>query len=398
MHTGNKIWFIWLILPLLLIFCTAMPVHALTEEIEAKQQELEEIEKKRRDEKNALEQRLNREAALEEELLQLEDKIRELRLEQEKLAREIASVESEIEKAEAELAEAEEQLSYQEELLKLRLRAIQQHGFVTYIEVLFESSSFADFLTRLHNLSIIATNDLRLVEDYQAEKEKIESWKEELELKKANLEAMRRRVADNEAELEQAAVDRETILEQLKEEIALTLKAIADLENEAQQLDTLIRKLIAEAANQFSGLNGKLLWPIEPPTWVSSGYGWRKDPFSGAQAWHGGIDIAPHRGAANYILAGADGQVIYAGWNGGYGNCLMIDHGGGTVTLYAHMSSLLVGKGEVVLKGQRIARAGTTGYSTGVHLHFEVREYEKTPVRSYPSGNPDYRHNPTGYF
>jgi len=398
MNTGNKIWLILLILPLLLVFCTAVPVQALTDEIETKQQELEEIEKKRRDEKNALEQRLNREAALEEELLELENRVRELRLEQEKLAGEIAAVEEEIEEAEAELAAAEEQLNYQEELLKLRLRAIQQHGFVSYIEVLFESSSFADFLTRLHNLSIIATNDLRLVEEYQAEKEKIEGWKEELELQKANLEAMRRRVADNEAELEQAAGEREAILEQLKEEIALNLKAIADLENEAQQLDALIRKLIAEATNQFSGLNGKLVWPIEPPTWVSSGYGWRKDPFSGAKAWHGGIDIAPHHGAANYILAAADGQIIYAGWNGGYGNCLMVDHGGGTVTLYAHMSSLLVKKGEVVLKGQKIARAGTTGYSTGVHLHFEVREYEKPPVRNYPSGNSDYRHNPLNYF
>ncbi len=398
MHTGNKIWLILLILPLLLVFCSAIPVQALTEEIEAKQQELEEIEKKRHSEKNALEQRLNRETALEEELLELENRIRELRLEQEELACEIAAVEKEIEEAEAELAEAEEQLSYQEELLKLRMRAIQQHGFVSYIEVLFESNSFFDFLTRLHNLSIIATNDLRLVEEYQAEKEKIESWKEELELKKADLEAMRRRVADNEAELERAVGERASILKQLEEEIALNLKAIADLENEAQQLDALIRKLIAEASNQFSGLNGKLLWPIEPPTWVSSGYGWRNDPFSGAKAWHGGIDIAPNHGAANYILAAADGQVIYAGWNGGYGNCLMVDHGGGTVTLYAHMSSLLVNKGDVVLRGERIARAGTTGYSTGVHLHFEVREYEKSPVRSYPSGNPDYRHNPTGYF
>ena len=76
----------------------------------------------------------------------------------------------------------------------------------------------------------------------------------------------------------------------------------------------------------------------------------------------------------------------------------MINHGGGTVTLYAHMSSLSVQVGEIVVRGQRIARAGTTGYSTGVHLHFEVREFEKTPVRSFPSGNADYRYNPMNYF
>ena len=156
--------------------------------------------------------------------------------------------------------------------------------------------------------------------------------------------------------------------------------------------------MIAEAASKYSGLQGVLQWPIEPPTWISSNYGWRRDPFSGAQAWHGGVDIAPHHGAANYILAAAEGQVIFAGWNGGYGNCLMIDHGEGTVTLYGHMSSLLVGAGEDVIRGQRIARAGTTGYSTGVHLHFEVREYDKPSVRNYPSGNPDYRNNPLSYF
>jgi murein DD-endopeptidase MepM/ murein hydrolase activator NlpD len=181
-------------------------------------------------------------------------------------------------------------------------------------------------------------------------------------------------------------------------EIAGNLKAIEDLEREAQQLDAVIRKLIAEASNKFSGLQGVLQWPIEPPTWISSNYGWRRDPFSGAQAWHGGVDIAPHHGAANHILSAAEGQVIFSGWNGGYGNCLMIDHGNGTVTLYAHMNSLLVQAGDVVERGQQIARAGTTGYSTGVHLHFEVREYNKPPVRSYPSGGSDHRYNPMNYF
>ena len=388
-----------MLIMLLLILSFAAPVIAVvTEEIEAKQQELEDIEKRRRDQKNALELRLNREAALKEELKHLEFRIEELRLEQEKLVVEIAAVEKEIEQAEADLAAEEAQLKSQEDLLKLRLRAIQQPGVVSYLEVLFESSSFPDFLTRLHSLSTIANNDLGLIEQIKRERDIIQAWKEELELKKAKLENMRRQVVENEQALESAAGERGVILESLEVEIAANLKAINDLEREAQQLDALIRKLIAEAASKFSGLQGALQWPIEPPTWISSNYGWRRDPFSGAQAWHGGVDIAPHNGAANHILAAAEGQVIFAGWNGGYGNCLMLDHGNGTVTLYAHMSSLLVGVGEVVGRGQRIARAGTTGYSTGVHLHFEVREYNKPPVRSYPSGGSDHRYNPMGYF
>jgi len=399
MGKWNLIRAVLMLLVALVIFSLAAPAFAVvTEEIEAKQQELEEIEKRRRDQKNALELRLNREAALREELKHLEQRVEELRLEQEKLAVEIAMVEKEIEQAEADLAAAEAQLKSQEDLLKLRLRAIQQHGVVSYLEVLFESSNFPDFLTRLHSLSTIANNDLGLIEQIKRERDIIQAWKEELELTKAKLENMRRQVAENEQALESAAGERVVILESLEVEIAANLKAINDLEKEAQQLDTLIRKLIAEAASKFSGLQGALQWPIEPPTWISSNYGWRRDPFSGAQAWHGGVDIAPHNGAANYILAAAEGQVIFAGWNGGYGNCLMLDHGNGTVTLYAHMSSLLVGVGEVISRGQRIARAGTTGYSTGVHLHFEVREYNKPPVRSYPSGGSDHRYNPMGYF
>lgn len=388
-----------LLLSLLIVLSMALPVYAVTnDEIESKQQELEEIEKRRRDEKSALEQRLNREAALRDELMQLESRLHELRTEQERLGGEILVVEEEIRRAEEELADAESDLRYQEGLLKLRLRAIQQHGVISYLDVLFDSYSFPDFLTRLHNLSVIATNDLRLIEEIQGERDIIQAWKDELEIKKSGLQSMQNQVASNEAEMERAANDRIVILDSLQDEISQNLKAIQDLENEAQKLDSVIRQLIAEASSQFSGLSGALQWPIEAPTWISSGYGWRRDPFSGNQAWHGGVDIAPHHGAANYILAAAEGKVIFSGWNGGYGNCLMVDHGNGTVTLYAHMSSLLVQAGTIVSRGQRIARAGTTGYSTGVHLHFEVREFNKPAVRSYPGGGSDHRYNPMNYF
>ncbi len=399
MASWKKIVPVLLIAALCFTLFPGLPVTGVTtEEIDSKQQELEELEKRRRAEQSALEHRLNREAALKEELKFLENRLHELRDDLDRLAVDIAVVEDEIARAESELADAEEQLAYREELLNLRLRAIQQHGLVSYIEVLFESNSFPDFLTRLHNLSIIATNDLRLIEEIKMERDIIKAWKEELEAKRTKLQNMHNQVAANEAEMKRAREDRELILDELQGEISHNLQAIEDLEREAQKLDSLIRQLIAEAASQFSGVGGALLWPIEPPTWISSGYGWRRDPFSGAQAWHGGVDMAPHNGAANFILAAAIGQVIYAGWNGGYGNCVMIDHGDGTVTLYAHMSSIMVANGTVVSAGQRIGRAGTTGYSTGVHLHFEVREYNRPPVRFFPGGGPDHRYNPMNYF
>ena len=216
-----------IVLIMFIAFGWTAPADAVTnDEIEAKQQELEEIEKKRHDEKSALELRLNREAALKEELKQLENRIETLRLEQERLAVEIDLVEAEISQAEVELATAEEQLKTQEDLLKLRLRTIQQHGVVSYLEVLFESSSFSDFLTRLHNLSLIASNDLGLIEEIKRERDIIQAWKEELELKKASLENMRRQVAANEEEMAAKAGERAVVLDSLQVEIASNLKAI----------------------------------------------------------------------------------------------------------------------------------------------------------------------------
>ncbi len=399
MKTKNTRLYLLVLAAIALFLAAAAPAYAyLSEEIEEKQEELEEVEERHRREESELEQRLNREAALEEELERLENRLSELKAEQDQLQLEIEEVKEEIGQVESELAEAEARLKEQEELLNLRLRAIQQHGWVSYIEVLFDSTSFNDFLTRLYNLSMIASNDISLIEDIQEEKEIIEAWKSELEQKKSELEAMRDQVAANEQEMQRAKEDRETVLAQLQDDINKNMQAIKDLEEEAQRLDSVIRELVAKAESQFSGVDGELKWPIEPPTWISSGYGYRNDPFSGNRAWHGGVDVAPKGGAANYILAAAEGEVIYSGWNGGYGNCIMIDHGAGTVTLYAHMSSLIADKGEVVSRGQRIGRAGTTGYSTGVHLHFEVREYEKAPVRSYPSGSPDHRYDPMQYF
>lgn len=399
MGCTSRVLSIILIVGLFLTLVSGLTASAyINDEIEERQQELAEIEKRRRAESSALQQRLNREALLKEELKALDIKINELRVELEVLAEEIVIVEGDIEQAELELADAEERLKNQHDLLKLRLRAMQKHGIVSYIEVLFESSSFSDFLTRLQSLSILASNDMRLIDEFQAERDVIQGWKDELEENRRHLISLHDQVAANESELARASMERVVILGELQEEITYNLKAIEDLEREAEQLDELIRKLIAESLSQFSGVEGKLHWPIEPPTWISSGYGWRRDPFSGAQAWHGGIDIAPHGGAANYILAAANGRIIFSGWNGGYGNCIMIDHGAGTVTLYAHMSSLLVQKDDIVAKGQRIARAGTTGYSTGVHLHFEVREYNMKPIRHFPSGNPDHRYNPMNYF
>ncbi|MBS3943742.1 MAG: peptidoglycan DD-metalloendopeptidase family protein [Dethiobacter sp.] len=385
----------WLLCLALLLFLSASAVlPTFANPLEERRREQAEIQRQLDAERNNLKQHRDRELSLNQELDQLNRRLEALQAEKERLAAEIQRTEQEITVAEADLAEAEEALAVQSDLLHRRIRAIHEQGSVTYLEVLLSASSFSDFLTRLHNLKIIASNDLRLVEEHQAERDRIQIVKAELEQKKVELEEMRRQTVANEAEIEKAAEAREQVLADLQAEIAQNIRAIQDLENEADNLARIIASLLP--ADQGTRPQGQLYWPIEPPYVITSPFGRRRDPFTGTQAWHGGLDIAPRNGAPNFILAADDGRVILSGWNGAYGNCIMIDHRNGLVTAYGHMSSLLVRAGDWVEKGQRIARAGTTGRSTGVHLHFEVWDYNRDPLRSaFPN---DRRQNPMDYL
>ena len=388
----NSRWIICLALLIALPASAVLP--ALANQLEEKQQQQQDVRKQLEAERHNLKQQRNRETALQQELAQLNRRLEALQAEKERLAAEIARTGQHIAAAEVELADAEEQLAVQDDLLKRRIRAMYEQGSVTYLEVLLNATSFSDFLTRLNKLKIIASNDLRLVEEIQAERDRIQGIKDDLERKKERLEEMRLQTIANEAAIEQAAGAREEILAELKEEIAKNMKAIQDLEKEAANLARIIESLRIQ--NRGSRPIGRLIWPIEAPYVITSPFGWRRDPFSGAQAWHGGLDLAPFYGAPNFILAADSGTVILSGWNGGYGNCIMIDHGNGLITAYGHMSSLLVSTGAQVQRGQRIARAGTTGNSTGVHLHFEVWDYTRPSLRAgFPN---DRRHNPMSYL
>ncbi len=385
-------WLLCLSLVVLLVASAVIPVFA--NQLEEKMEEQAEIERRLQEERDNLKQQRNREMSLKQELEQLNRRLEALQQEKKRLEKEISRIEEEIFETEAELAEAEELLAMQDSLFKQRIRTIYEQGSVTYLEVLFNATSFSDFLTRLNNLKAIAANDLRLLEEIQAERDRIQLIKETLEQKKEELEEMRRQVLVNEQEIEEATETRRQVLEELQAEIARNIKAIEELEKEAYIIAQQIYEL--GGGTPGSGPAGKLHWPIAAPYVITSPFGWRSDPFSGAKAWHGGLDIAPLYGLPNNILAADSGMVILARWNGGYGNCIMINHGNGLVTAYGHMSQLLVSEGTWVSRGQVIGKAGTTGYSTGVHLHFEVWDYNKPPLRSgYPN---DRRHNPMSYL
>ena len=397
-----------LLLIVVLAFSFILPGYAFEQRIKDSQQELGRVEKNLKERGKILAEYRSEEKKLEADLAGLENSLQALQQELNQLDSGIQALEAEIEIAEEELAAAEKQVEKRDAFLKKRLRALYEKGEAGYLEVLFEVSSFAEFLTQLNDLKLIAENDLVLLEEAFAEKMAVQEAKEQLEKEKERLFNLKAERVEKQAELHKQQAAHEELLVVVQENIAVQEKAIRELEQEAKKMEALIRRLQAERQPQTSQFvpSGKLQWPLAEygTSWITSGYGTRVNPITGRPGeFHGGVDIGIPRtrwpGSGNYngnpvyIRAADDGVVIYAGLNGslsyGYGRLVIVAHGQSgdkeLTTLYAHCHTLLVAPGQQVSRGQNIALVGSTGSSTGPHVHFEVR-LDGT------------RQNPMGYF
>ncbi|MEG6584956.1 murein hydrolase activator EnvC family protein [Dendrosporobacter sp. 1207_IL3150] len=267
------------------------------------------------------------------------------------------------------LAKAETNLTERSKVLNKRMRDIYQNGQVSYLDVLLGASDFTDFTTRMDILKRVVNQDITLITKVKAERELILQKKAELERDRAAIEQLH--AAANEKRLAIAARknEREAVLASAVNERDTAEQAYQELLETSRQIEQLIRNSQSGKGGSTSG-TGIMAWPAAGP--ITSPFGWRTHPIFGTQRFHSGIDIGADYG--DIVSAADGGVVIYSDWMGGYGKAIIIDHGGGISTLYAHNSELLVGEGERVRKGQAITRAGSTGYSTGPHLHFEVRE------------------------
>ncbi|MFC3772814.1 murein hydrolase activator EnvC family protein [Paenibacillus sp. GCM10012303] len=276
-----------------------------------------------------------------------------------------------------ELQEAEQRVETRDQLLKSRVRLMYTNGFVSYMDVLLESTSFSDFLDRYHALKSIVSQDKDILEANKRDREAVAQKKVQVE---NQLEEIRLLYAENE-KIKNALVVKEKDKEVLIASLAKQEKDLEHISEEAEaQLNNLAKeksKLWAErnknnSKQTFVYSGGTLSWPLPGRTTISSGYGYRVDPINKSDANHKGIDIpAP---AGTHIQAAEAGTVIIAQWVNGYGNTVVIDHGGGLQTWYGHSRKLLVEEGDQVKRGQSIAEVGSTGRSTGNHLHFEVRK------------------------
>ena len=290
-----------------------------------------------------------------------------------------------------ELANATERRENQYESYKKRVRAQYMNGTVGYLDVLLKAENVIDLLNRVEYVIAIVESDRSMSERLEETENLISIKLAETSQAKDELEFLANECKLREAELEDAIKRKTAFINRLNADEALYNQTILDLEADSLRIEQLIiaaeaeearkiaeakakadeeaRKAAARAATLVQG--GLMAWPVPSEGYISSLYGNRQSPFRDADEFHTGIDIPAIAGAD--IVAAEGGIVILAGWNGGYGNTVIINHGNGMTTLYGHNSSVTVSVGQEVTKGQVIAKAGSTGYSTGPHLHFEVR-------------------------
>ncbi len=276
-----------------------------------------------------------------------------------------------IKQKEEELAEAESNIEGKTEVMNSRLRVMYKNKEIGYIEVLLASENFSDLITRLDMVKKIFTHDVNLLKYMEEQKELIF-------IRKQELEANRLRLVNSKEEKKSKAKSLQVNRGKLERDKEALVKNTAELEKSENELIDLAKKIEDEIRRKQSDaayVGGIMTWPAPGYTRITSPFGYRIHPILKTRKLHTGIDIGVP--ANSTIVAAQSGTVIASGYNGGYGKIVMIDHGGGIVTLYAHNNTLLVREGDKVDKGQSISKSGSTGLSTGPHLHFEVRENGK---------------------
>ncbi len=282
--------------------------------------------------------------------------------------------------AEKEVEIADKQTEYEEkyELFKERLRVTHEDGEASYIAMLFGSDSLADFLSRVDRIGAMLEYDNRIMNELKDDKSNLSDEKTNLETNKAEQEALAAQLAIDQLELEQKQKDNESYITSLNRQIANNEAQQASLQAKIEKLDAELEAYIKQLEEEEKKKNSKyvggvMLWPVPTNyTKLTSECGWRTSPITGKTEFHNGADIPVPYGTD--IYAANDGTVVTATEHWSYGNYVMIDHGGGVYTLYAHNSKLCVKVGDKVKRGQVIAKAGSTGQSTGSHCHFSIRE------------------------
>ncbi len=281
----------------------------------------------------------------------------------------LAEAEADVTKAQKELEQKQKDLENRRQSLQKRLRGIYVEGQVSYLEILFQAKDLGDFITRLEYFNKLVSNDQQLMAGIKSQKEQVEQKARELQERRDQAARIQAQAVAAKNELDGKQQQQKTALNQNKKYQDEIFVQMEKLEADANSLTDKIRQL---QASRKGGVIGTVnTWPVPGYYEVSSPFGWRIHPITRKRSLHTGTDIPAPSGTK--LAAAGDGVVIYSGWYGAYGNTVIIDHGGGYSTLYGHQSRVAASEGDQVKAGEVIGYVGSTGWSTGPHLHFEVR-------------------------
>ncbi len=351
-------------------------IDRMEKEKDALQGNLTDLQKIKKDLETQKSNLKNYVAELDGKLEEIEQNIVELNLQ-------ITSKEQDIVETQAELDDALETEEAQHKAMISRIRMMYEQGNTQIVETLLGSGSFSGFLSRADAMEKVAAYDRQMYEEYKTNRQLVELCKEQLELEKEILDQTRENVELEQANLEDLIDQKNRDILAYETDISNKEQAIREYEQMIQEQDEEIAALeqaILEEKRNILAANGEVItydggqfkFPLASYTRVSDEYGMRIHPTLGVQQFHNGVDLASPKGTA--IYAAYDGKVVAATYSATMGNYIMIDHGSELYTIYMHASALYVKKGDLVVRGETIAAVGSTGRSTGNHLHFSVRK------------------------
>ncbi len=370
---------------IILVICVLLTVTVFAED------NIQENQEQNNSTENTLDSLNVQKSDLENQIQQKESEIQYIQedmsatlLELENLSQEIADKQNEIaeielqeielnkyiETTEVELASLKEKYAKQKKALEARLVAMYKFGNASYLDVLLNSKSLSQFLSNYYYLTIITKTDTNLLKSVEEKRDSIQTLANNLETKKNVLMVSRETREKTQIALSNMKIIKDKRVTELNEQDLALHQEIENYRQQIQSVELEIKKLaLANVGEKYVG--GVMAWPVPGYTTITSQYGMRTHPITGVYKLHTGTDISAPIGAT--FVAANDGIVVKAEYNTAYGNMVMIDHGGGISTLYAHGSEILVSVGQTVFQGTAVLKVGSTGYSTGPHAHFEVR-------------------------
>jgi murein DD-endopeptidase MepM/ murein hydrolase activator NlpD len=282
----------------------------------------------------------------------------------------IRQAKEQLQKLSTKLQELEYDLNKRRGATTARLRYLQRQQLQRWWITLLSSQDLNQFADRRRQIERIYNRDRKLLAELTQRSNQVEKQSNQVAAQRNEIELLTQKLKYQKSNIEAEAIAQQNTIDRLKSD----RQALTQAEDRLAEDSRRLSQIILAKVQPYDGLilppgTGQLMYPTIGP--VTSNFGWRTHPILGTERFHAGIDFGADYGSL--IYASAQGRVIYADWYGGYGNAVIIDHGNGMTTLYGHCSELYVKDGDAVVKGQPIAAVGSTGFSTGPHLHFELR-------------------------